>query len=57
MTEETQQKDYFWLYVAGIAALAIGTLLMVKQNETEKFDPIRKQVNEELRLMNIRVLK
>ncbi len=57
MTEEIQQKDYFWLYVAGVAALAISTLLMVKQNETKKFDPIREQVNEELRLMNIRVLK
>ncbi len=56
-TEDNQQKDHFWLYVATVAALAISTILMVKQSENEKFDPIRQQVEEELKLMNIRVLK
>ena len=57
MTDENQQKDNFWLYVACVAVLAIGSILMVKQSETEKFDPIRQRVAEEISLMNIRVLK
>lgn len=57
MNEENLQKDNFWLYVACVATLAIGVLLMIKQNETEKFNPIRQQLEEERKLMNIRVLK
>jgi hypothetical protein len=60
MTEQTQQqeqqKDHFVLYVALITIVAVGVLLAVKLNENEKFAPIKEQLQEESRLMNIRVL-
>lgn len=56
MTEEAQQKDKFWLYV-GITVFAIVTVaLLLKQSESEKFAPIKQQVEEEIAQMNIRVL-
>lgn len=56
MTEETQEKDYSIHYIALIAILSIGVLLAVKSSESDKFAPIKDQINEEHRLMNIRVL-
>lgn len=57
MTEEAQQKDWFWLYV-GITVFVIVTgILLIKQSENEKFAPIKQQVEEENAQMNIRVLK
>ena len=56
MSEETQQKDRFWLYV-GITVFVIVTgILLIKQSENEKFAPIKQQVEEENAQMNIRVL-
>ena len=55
--EEKPEKDNFVFYVALIAFLAIGTILMIKKTETDKFAPIRDQVNEEIKQMNVRVLK
>ncbi len=57
MTEETKEKDYFILYIALIAAAIISVILAIKSSETDKFSPIKAQVAEELKLMNIRVLK
>lgn len=57
MTEETKEKDYFILYITLTAAIIIGVLLAIKSSESDKFAPIRAQVAEELRLMDIRVLK
>lgn len=57
MIEETKEKDYFILYIALTAAVFIGVLLAVKSSESDKFAPIRAQVEEELNLMDIRVLK
>lgn len=54
--EQVAEKDHFVLYVVLAAVVAIGALLAVKLNENEKFAPIREQLNEENRLMNIRVL-
>lgn len=56
MAAQTEEKDRFVIYVALIALVAVGTLLMVKSSENEKFAPIKEQVQEEQRLMNIRVL-
>ncbi|WP_305908454.1 hypothetical protein Q9L42_010640 [Methylomarinum sp. Ch1-1] len=53
---EQQEKDHFVLYVAVFAAIAVGALLAVKMNENEKFEPIKEQLQEETRMMNIRVL-
>ena len=56
MSEATQQKDKFWLYV-GITVFVILTgILLIKQSENEKFAPIKQQVQEENAQMNIRVL-
>lgn len=56
MPEEIKEKDNFVLYTALITAMLIGVLLAVKSNETDKFAPIKAQVQEELKLMNVRVL-
>jgi hypothetical protein len=56
MIEETKEKDNFILYVALVAAVFIGVLLAVKSSENDKFAPIKAQLIEEDRLMNIRVL-
>lgn len=56
MTEETQKKDYSVYYIALVAIVAISTLLAVKSSEADKFAPIKDQLNEENRLMDIRVL-
>jgi len=56
MTEQIKEKDNFILYVVLLAAIFIGGLLALKLNENEKFAPIQDQLNEETRLMNIRVL-
>ncbi len=57
MTEETKEKDYFILYITLIAVIIISVILAIKSSETDKFSPIKAQVAEELKLMNIRVLK
>jgi len=54
--EQIQEKDNFILYVALLAAVLIAGLLALKFNENEKFAPIKEQLDEETRLMNIRVL-
>jgi hypothetical protein len=57
MTEETKEKDHFILYTVLVAIVFVSVILAVKSSETDKFSPIRAQVAEELKLMNIRVLK
>ncbi len=57
MIEEKLEKDNFVLYVALVAIVAIGVILMVKKSESDKFAPIKERVNEEISQMNIRVLK
>jgi hypothetical protein len=58
MSDQNQkaEKDHFVLYmVIGTVAL-VGAILAVKLNENEKFEPIKHQLEEENRLMNIRVI-
>ncbi len=57
MTEDIKEKDYFILYIALTAAVLISVLLAIKSSENDKFAPIREQINQELQLMDIRVLK
>ncbi len=54
--EQIPEKDNFILYVALLAAVLIAGLMALKFNENEKFAPIKDQLDEETRLMNIRVL-
>ncbi len=56
MSEETKVKDRFWLYVSGTIFTLLVVIAMVKQSETEKFAPIKQQLEEEAAQMNIRVL-
>lgn len=56
MTEQTQEKDRFVLYMALAAIVLVGAIVVVKISENEKYAPIRDQLSEENRLMNIRVI-
>ncbi len=56
MNEKIKEKDNFILYVALVATILIGVLLAIKSSETDKFAPIKTQLIEENKLMNIRVL-
>jgi hypothetical protein len=56
MTEVTQQKDRFWLYVGITVFVIVAGIFLIKQSENEKFAPIKQQVEEENAQMNIRVL-
>jgi hypothetical protein len=56
MTEVKQEKDNFVLYVVLATAVVVGAILAVKMSENEKFAPIKDQIAEENRLMNIRVI-
>jgi hypothetical protein len=53
---QEQEKDHFVLYVVLATVVAVGALLAVKMSENEKFAPIKEQLIEENRLMNIRVI-
>ncbi len=57
MTSQSPEKDYFVLYLTLAVIVAIGAILAVKLNENEKFAPIKQQLDEENRLMNIRVIR
>jgi len=52
-----QQRDHFWLYVAGFTIALVGVIAMVKLSENEKYEPIKQQLAEESSKMNIRVIK
>ena len=54
---DVQQNDRFWIYVALATVALVGVILMVKLSENDKYDPIIDQQQEEVRRMNIRVLK
>ncbi len=58
MTEQTQvqEKDNFVLYVVLATVVAVGAIIAVKLSENEKFEPIKEQLVEEHKLMNIRVI-
>lgn len=53
---EVQQKDRSILYIALTAIIAVSVIAAVKSNENDKYAEIKAQQDEELRLMNIRVI-
>lgn len=55
-TVNSEGVDYFVILVALLAVAVIGVIVAVKSNENDKFAPIKAQIEEETRLMNIRVL-
>jgi hypothetical protein len=56
MSEEDIKHDRFWLYVGGTVFALLVTIAVVKKSENEKFAPIKEQIAEENRQMNIRVI-
>ena len=52
-----EEKDNFWFYIAGVAALLIMVALLLKMNESEKFAKIKQWQDEEKSEMNIRILR
>ncbi|MDD2740233.1 MAG: hypothetical protein PHR94_15000 [Methylomonas lenta] len=58
MNEQVEQpeKDHFILYMVLATVVLVGAILAVKLNENEKFEPIKEQLVEENRQMNIRVI-
>lgn len=53
---EKPEKDNFILYMVIATVALVGVILAVKLNENDKFEPIKQQLEEENRLMNIRVI-
>jgi hypothetical protein len=58
MNEQVEQteKDHFVLYMVLGTAVLVGAILAVKLSENEKFEPIKQQIIEENRQMNIRLI-
>jgi len=56
-TEQAQENDHFWLYVAILSTVLISIVGMVKLSENEKYDPIAKQQRAETSNLNIRVVR
>ena len=58
MNEQIQaaEKDHFVLYLVLATVVMVGAILAVKLNENEKFEPIKQQLEEENRQMNIRII-
>lgn len=58
MSDQNQkpEKDNFVLYMVIATVALVGAILAVKLNENEKFEPIKQQLEEENRQMNIRVI-
>lgn len=57
MNQQTPEKDNFVLYLSLATIALVGVLLAVKLNENEKFAPIKQQLEEENKQMNIRVIR
>jgi len=57
MNQPTPEKDNFVLYLSLATIALVGVLLAVKLNENQKFAPIKQQLEEENKQMNIRVIR
>lgn len=53
---EPVKKDHFILYMVLGTTVLVGAILAVKLSENEKFEPIKQQIIEENRQMNIRII-
>ena len=58
MSEQTQEqgKDHFVLYLVLATAVMVSVIVAVKLNENKKFEPIKQQIDQEQRQMNIRII-
>ena len=50
------EKEHFVLYMIVASIVLVTVILAVWLNENEKFAPIKAQISEENRLMNIRLI-
>ncbi len=45
--EPTQEKDHFWLYIAGLVAVVIVVLMVVRGGEHEKYATAKSAIAED----------
>ena len=58
MNEQVQpaEKDHFVLYVVLATVVMVGAIVATKLSENEKFEPIKQQLEEENRQLNVRIV-
>lgn len=58
MNEQVQaaEKDHFVLYLVLATVVLVGAIMAAKLSENEKFEPIKQQLEEENRQLNIRII-
>ncbi len=56
MNKEIQAKDRFWIYVGCAVFIIVTGILMVKQNQIERYAPSKHVADDEKVSMNIRML-
>jgi hypothetical protein len=44
---ETQEKDNFWIYIAGLVLAVVATVVVIKSGEHEKFVSSAKAIAED----------
>ncbi len=44
---DVQEKDNFWIYVAGLVLAVIATVVMIKSSEHDKFESTAKAIAED----------
>lgn len=44
---DVQEKDNFWLYVAGLVLAVVATVFMIKSGEHDKFESTAKAIAED----------
>jgi len=51
-----QNQDKYWLYVGLTIFVIVAGIVMVKQSENKKYEPIQQQIDAENAAMNIRII-
>jgi len=44
---DVQEKDKFWIYVAGLVLAVVATVVMIKSGEHDKFESTAKAIAED----------
>jgi len=44
---EAQEKDNFWIYVAGLVLAVVATVVLIKSSEHDKFESTAKAIAED----------
>ena len=55
--QSDNEKDSFMLYLVLTSIVLVAAILLTKLSENEKYAPIRQQLDEESKQMNIRILQ